>query len=186
MRFPLAHIQCWTVCSDTCQSCISEAEMNISLSLTSLITYWNNKVAAIATSCVTLWYGRDNYSCSCMGGMNYQNFSRLWTLKFSWRRAEPEGLYSLPKAKLAPVVGYLVCCFGDARLFVWLFIWLGFFWAVMWRDAYPIGLELGARLVLPTRYVFYSRSNFVVFPKCHVDFKDFFVCIPSPSFTTKK
>lgn len=54
--------------------------------------YWNNKVAAIGTSCIMLWYGRDIYSCTCSRfNEPSEHFFRLCEhqkvfMKISWAR----------------------------------------------------------------------------------------------------
>lgn len=92
MRFPLA----WAYTALDCllrHSWISEAKLEISLSPTSPpLMYWNNKVAAIGTSCITLWYGMGTYSCTC-SRLNEpsEHFLRLCEhqkvfMKISWAR----------------------------------------------------------------------------------------------------
>lgn len=161
MRFPLASAYTALDCL-SCHSWISEAKLEISVSLTSPPPiYWNNKVAGIATSCVMVWYGRGPCSCVCIRLTEpSEHCFRLCEhqkvfMKTSWAR---KFVFASQSRKIICMLfwgskDYLFHCSHGSFLF----------WAMMWRDAHPIGLELGACLVLPTRYVFYSVSNLILF-----------------------
>lgn len=120
--------------------------------------------SSIATTCVMLWYGGGTYSCIRLNEPS-EHFCRLcehqevfmktsWAGKFVFASQSQEGMNGRIFCMLFwGSEGYLFhCSYGSLLV-----------WAMMWRHAHPIGLELSACLVLPTRYIFYSMSNLVLF-----------------------
>jgi len=132
-----------------------------------------------------MWHGRGVCSCTYIRSNEpSEHFFRLcehqkvfmktsWARKFVFASQSQEGV--------SRRIFYLLFWGSEGDLFhcsCGSFL----FWAMVWRDAHPIELELGAFLVLPTMYFIVCAISF---PKCHVDFKDFLVCISSPSFVIK-
>lgn len=159
MRFPLAWAaMVWLLCN----SRISENKLGIFLSFISPSPrYWNIKVTAVATSHVMLSYS----SCTCIRLNEPSNhfFSQWehqklfmktsWTIKSVFASQSQEGMsrrifYMLLWGSKC----YLFHCSCGCSLF----------WAMMWWHWHPIGLDLGACLILPIRYIFYSTFSLIL------------------------